>query len=518
MEFDYVIRGGTVVDGTGVRAPYPADVGVVGDRIAAIGNLGAAQAKHAIDARGHVVSPGLIDVHVHSEIALLGGRDQMAGVRQGVTTQLLSPDGFGWAPLDPPRAREMWQYTQFAYGNDRIAAGVSRDWPTVEAYLDRFPGHIPANVYPQVPHGAVRLRAMGWAPRPASDEELEHMTRAVREWMEAGAGALSLGLDYQPAANADLRELVTLSRVVASYGGIYAAHIRKQILGPEDAWQETIEVSRRAGIPVHISHERADRDTEGALERVEREGIDLSFDAYLYPAGMTHMAIMLPMDVQAGSVEDMLRRMSDPRVRQRSLAHLRQKLGQVGDQIIGYTASGRFVGMTLAQAAESAGKPWEAFVYDLIREENGLETFIIPWLVRGAERAAILERTAVHPRLMIASDGIYGIPHPHPRGYGCFARILGRFVRERGRLSLPEAIHKMSGLPAQRFGLRDRGRIGKGMAADLVVLDPAAVADRATWQEPRRTPVGVEWVMVNGEVVIERGTPMGRLPGRVLSR
>jgi N-acyl-D-amino-acid deacylase len=233
---------------------------------------------------------------------------------------------------------------------------------------------------------------------------------------------------------------------------------------------------------------------------------------------MTHLALYLPLDVQAGNLDDMLGRMSDPQVRQRCLGHLRGKLGQAGDQIVGYTGSGRYVGMTLAEAARSANKDGAEFVYDLILDEGGMEAFTVPWLIAGPEREQVLRRTATHTRVMIASDGVYGIPHPHPRGYGCFVHVLRRYVRELELLSLEQAIYRMSGLPAQRFGLTDRGQIATGKAADLVVFDPQTVADRSTWQEPRRAPVGVDWVLVNGELAIERGAPTGKLPGRVLRR
>jgi N-acyl-D-amino-acid deacylase len=254
------------------------------------------------------------------------------------------------------------------------------------------------------------------------------------------------------------------------------------------------------------------------LEQVGREGLDLTFESYLYAAGMTHLAILLPVDVQAGGMDAMLARMQAPSVRERSLDHLRGELGHRGDQIVGYTGSGRFVGMTLAEAAEAEGKEWADFAYDLIMEEEGLETFVIPWTVSDSESEQIIEQTALHARHIVASDGVYGLPHPHPRGYGCFARVLRRFVRETGLLSLERAIHKMSGLPAQRFGLVDRGRVEVGAAADLVLFDPDLVADHSTWREPLKPATGVERVMVNGEWVIDGGLPTGRLPGRVLCR
>ncbi len=514
MEFDHIIRGGKIADGSGVTPLFIADIGITGDRIAAVGNLDNAEAKSITVAIGQVVSPGFIDVHTHSELALLGGRDQLGGVHQGVTTQLLAPDGFGWAPLNFQQAKEFWQYAHFAYG----ATDLSFDWPTAEAYLDIFPGHIPANVYPQVPHCAVRLAAMGWAPRVATEAELGIMADKTREWMDAGAGALCLGLDYQPSANADLRELVTLSKITASYGGVYAAHLRYQIMGRSAAWEEIIDIALQAGIPVHVSHEGVDAENAPLLERVDREGIDLSFESYLYPAGMTHVVMMLPMQFQVGSPQEVLARLELPRTRALSLPYLREKLGTSGNQIVGHTGSGRYSGMTLAAAAEFAGKSWEEFAYDLVIEEQGVEAFIFPWQISEAEKEEKLRSTAVHPRAMIASDGVYNVPHPHPRGYGCFAQVLRRFVRELGLLSLETAVYKMSGFPAQRFGLKDRGRIALDFGADLVVFDAATVADRATFSEPLETAVGINGVMVNGQWVIQDGTPTGKLPGRVLRR
>ena len=511
MRFDTIISGGNIVDGTGKQEPYIADIGIQDDRIAAIGDLGQAETLVRISAEGQVVCPGFVDVHVHSEISLLGGRDQFAAVSQGVTTHLAAPDGFGWAPLSPEQAQEMWHYTQFAYGD----AEVPLNWKTPDAYLSIFEGRIPANLYPQVPHCAVRLGAMGWDARPATTDELKVMERTTREWLEAGACCLCLGLDYQPSANADLRELVYLSKIAASYDAIYAAHVRYRILGRKQAWEETIEIAQGAEIPVHISHERVDDEASEILDRVEREDIDLTFESYLYPAGMTHLAMMLPMEFQSGAPADMLANLENPEVREKSLAHLHGELRQ-GNQIVGYNRSGRFIGMTLAEAAKSEGKSNENFAFDLICEEAAIETFVMPWATPPEENEHILNRTASHPRMMIASDGVYNIPHPHPRSYGCFVQYLGKFVRERQLISLPEAIYKMSGFPAERFRLSDRGRISRGLAADIVVFNPETVADRSTWFDPVQSPVGVNWVFVNGVSVVENGNVTGQLPGKVL--
>ncbi len=513
MEFDTIIVGGKIIDGTGIQEPFVADIGIQGDSIAAIDDLSSAETSERIYAKDRIVCPGFIDVHVHSEISLLGGRDQFAAVMQGVTTHLTAPDGFGWAPLSQQQARELWHYTQFAYGDDEVPL----NWQTPEDYLNMFDGRIPANLYPQVPHCAVRLGAMGWDPRPATTDELKAMEKTTRQWLEAGACCLCLGLDYQPSANADLNELVFLSKVAASYDAIYAAHIRYQLIGRKRAWEETIDIAKHAEIPVHVSHERVDDEAAEILERVDREDIDLTFESYLYPAGMTHLAMLLPMEYQTGAPNEMLANLEYPDVREKSLPYLQQKLGE-GNQIVGYNKNGRYIGMTLAEAANKEGESNEEFAFDFIRDEDAIETFVMPWATSAEENERVLNRTATHPRMMIASDGVYNIPHPHPRSYGCFVQFLGKFVRERKLLSLKEAIYKMSGFPAERFRLSDRGRIAKGLAADIVIFDPNTVNDRSTWNDPVQPPAGVNWVFVNGVAVIKDSNITKQLPGKVLRK
>jgi N-acyl-D-amino-acid deacylase len=510
---DRIIQRGTIVDGSGERSPFVADIGIRRGAIVAVGDL-AADGVPTVDAQDLVVTPGFVDVHVHGERALLGGIDQLASVSQGVTTILSSPDGFGWAPLARKDAEALYRYTQFIYGDAECALASE----TVSQYVSTFRGRVPANLALQIPHCALRLRAVGWTGRPATPDELSAMLEGASEWMDAGAVGLCVGLDYTPSVHADLRELVSLSRLVTDRGGIYAAHIRKQRLGPRGAWEETFEIARQAGIGVHISHERVDDDTDPLLERAAREGIDLSFDSYLYPAGMTHLAILLPTELKTGSLEELIDRMHSPHVRAQSLPHLREKLSAYGDLLIAHTQSGRYAGIALSRAAHLARQSPEAFVYDLIREEQGIEAAIMPWRTTPIETDAMLRRTASHPAWMAASDGVYNVLHPHPRGYGCYARVLRRFVRQTGVLSLEQAVYRMSGYPAQRFGLGDRGTIAAGMAADLVILNPETVTDCATWAEPRRRARGIEWVLVNGEPVIAEGAPTGALPGRVIGR
>ncbi|MCZ6632289.1 MAG: D-aminoacylase [bacterium] len=511
MTFDILIQNSTVVDGTGKKPAFKADVAITDDRIAAIGDLSDAQADLTIDATGHIVCPGFIDVHVHGEIALLTGQHRYGEVSQGITTLLTAPDGFGWTCLSPEQTRELWAYTRFSIGQVDLPLG----WPTIEDYLSLFPDNSPANIYPQVPHCAVRLKVMGWDARVATDDELAQMGRLTRDWMEAGAGVLNLGLDYQPSANADFRELVALCKIAAEYGGIYAAHARYHTLGRKAAWEETIHLSREANIPVHISHERVDEEAAELLDRIDREDIDLTFESYLYKAGMTHMYMMLPMEYQSGSPDEVNKRLQDPTIRSRSLTELQKWLGR-GDQIVGYTRSGRFIGQTLTEAAEETGQSIAEFAYDILLKEQEHQVFVFPWQVDPEIAETTVRRTVTHPRMMIASDGVFNIPHPHPRGFGCFARVLGHFVREHQLISLEEAIYKMSGFPARRFDIPDRGELSEGKVADIVLFDPETVAAQSTFENPIQAPVGIPWVLVNGTPVIENGEPTGHLPGSVI--
>jgi N-acyl-D-amino-acid deacylase len=518
VEFDVLIRNGTVIDGSGQEAARPLDVGITGDRISAIGALEDASAATTIDASGRVVCPGFVDVHLHSEVALVtpGHPDRYGALLQGVTTQLLAPDGFGWAPLSPDQASALAEYTRFSHGE----AGMPVGWPSAEAYLARFAGRTPANVVPQVPHLAVRFGVMGWAARPATEDELERMRGVVREWLEAGATALNLGLDYQPSAFADSRELVELSRVAREAGAIYAAHIRYTDLGQEAAWRETMEIGRRAEIPVHVSHEHVNDVTEPLLDEAAR-GCDLTFESYLYPAGCTHLAMMLPTWAQAGGPDGIKVRLGDPEPRRVMRDHLQAQLTGAygrGRAVFVATQTGRYVGESLADLAAAEGRPIGDVALRIVEEEHPYALMVFHHgTTTEAQRDAVW-RTIRHARMMVASDGVYHGQSTHPRGYGCFARVLRLCVRELGAVSLEEAIHKMSGFPAARFRVPDRGLLRAGYAADVVIFDAATVADRATWEEPRLEPVGIDRVIVNGQTVVERGQPTGLLPGRVVRR
>jgi N-acyl-D-amino-acid deacylase len=409
----------------------------------------------------------------------------------------------------------LWEADLFLHG----PADLSPGWPTAEAYLDIFDGITPVNLVPQVPHCAVRYAVMGWEARAATDDELERMAGITREWLDAGAVALCLGLDYQPSAFADTRELVALSKVAREYDAIYAAHVRYNDLGKAGAWRETMDIGEQAGIPVHISHEHVTHDTKPLLEEAAQR-CDLTFESYLYHAGCTHLALMLPIWAQAGGPEGILKRLRDPVARARLRAHLDQRLGaDPGARAVFVdTQTGRYIGQSLDDAAADAGMAVPDFALQVLEEEHPYALMVYHRGTTPAYQEQAIRDTIGHPAMMVASDGVYHGASAHPRGFGTFARVLRLCVREMGAVTLEAAVRKMSGFPAERFGIRDRGLLRKGFGADVVIFDPETVADRATWEEPRLEPVGIERVIVNGEVVVADGHLTGALPGRVLRR
>jgi N-acyl-D-amino-acid deacylase len=511
VEFDLLIRGGLVVDGSGAPGQV-ADVGVRGERIAAVGDLAGAVAGRVLEAQGRVVAPGLIDVHVHAELERLGGRDQFCGLLQGVTTELMSPDGFAWAPLSPERFAEVRDYLQVFYG-DQLPAFNSA---SPADFLAQFAGRIPGNLVPQVPHLPIRVQVMGWAQRPATAEEIAQMLPLVRQWLDLGAVALATGLEYQPTMWSDLRELAALSRPVAERGGIYVTHQRGYWTHVERGLKETLAVGREAGIPVHVSHMAMTDTTESLVAEAVARGSDLSFEMYPYPAACTHLMMVLPGWAQAGGHAAVMARLADPGQRARMAEETERSLRERGRVLLaGVERGAELEGRYLDELAGEAGKPQAEFLFDLLLAHGGRALVVYHWPPER-DGEALLRRTVQHPLFMGGSDGLFAAGRPHPRGFGSFARFLGPFVRE-GVVPLEQMVRKLSGYPAERFRIKDRGLLRPGLAADVIIFDPQRLADTATFGHGRQEATGMETVLVNGVAALEGGRPTGALPGRVLA-
>ncbi|RKN79193.1 N-acyl-D-amino-acid deacylase family protein [Paenibacillus ginsengarvi] len=530
MTFDRLIKNGWIVDGTGA-ARFKADIGITGDEIAAIGSLEGAEAAEIVDAEGLIVCPGFIDVHVHSELALLGGPDQYAPIRMGVTTQLASPDGFSWAPLSAEQLTEMKDYLRTFYEDDCI--DPSRPM-SVDDLLRLFTGSIPANIVLQVPHGSVRQAVLNWETRTATDDEIAEMARLTREWMERGAKAFATGLEYEPMRRADLRELVALSRVTAEYGGIYVAHQRGYGDNIHIGCKETFAIGTGAGIPVHISHLAIDPAAAAQLEKGAAEGADVTFDMYPYPAGSTHLLLGLPPEAQAGTPVQVRERLAGAGFRRSIAAQVelafpqdRVRFASVGKPRPEAEYAGGTLGPVPGWIRDIRG--WEGKLIGEVRDELGIDlTDLICDLIVHTdypslmifhwppERHPYLEPTFKHPLHMVSTDGIYAGVSPHPRGFGSYPKIFREIVRENGWQTIEQAVRKMTSFPAERFSIARRGKLAKGYYADIAVFDPIRIKDRATFAEPRLTPEGVEHVLVNGRFVLKDGQVVPGHYGRIV--
>ncbi|WP_219416291.1 N-acyl-D-amino-acid deacylase family protein [Pseudonocardia nigra] len=512
---DLVLRNGWVVDGSGCP-PMRADVAVTGDRISAVERVPEGAGREELDVRGCLLLPGLIDTHVHGDALLGDPAVQEAALRQGVTTFVLGQDGVSFAPSDAATAAYAGEY--FAAINGPTPAEL-RGGVSLAELLAWYDGASALNAAYLVPHGTVRHRVLRDAERPPDAEELAAMCRLVEDALADGAAGLSTGLDYLPGRHADAEEIAALCAPVAAAGVPYVTHMRGYEALAHVGMAEVERITALSGVAAHISHYHGPANMlVGLVDAARDRGVDLTFDSYPYRRGCSLLAMLaLPPQVQ-GSVGDTLARLADPLVRTRldqewfpavadTLARL--TLAHVPSQRYGWAE-----GMTLPEAAAEAGTSVGELVCVLL-VETGLATGAIveqPAINTDADVRALLR----HPAHMGSSDGIYLGGHPHPRGWGAFARMLGRHTRELGDWSWAEAAVHLAGHPARRFGLADRGRLVRGAAADVVVLEPDDVIDRAGYDDPRRPATGVRHVLVNGAWAVRDEALTGARPGRAL--
>jgi N-acyl-D-aspartate/D-glutamate deacylase len=515
--FDLLLEGGTLIDGSGA-ARQPADVAIVGDRIAAIGALAPAAARRTLDARGLIVAPGFIDVHNHDEGWLLKRANFLPKTSQGFTSEVLMSDGISYAPLRPETARD-WVF--YLRPLDALRQSDYRGWRTIAEYLALLDRRTAQNTIALTPFANLRVLACSWRRAAADDMQVNLMRRELRAAMEEGAAGLSTGLDYISQCFATTDEIARVAAAMAPHQGVYVTHVRYK-LGTLRGIQEAVEIGRRAGVPVHVSHLKSGNEREANeiltyIDQVATRDVDFSFDIYPYMPGSSLLASLLPYEIWEDGPLAAPARLRDPL--------LRERFGQVvcdyplplSKMTIAWVASREnehLHGQTLAAFVEQSGKPVGDALSDLLIDEN----FCVLVVFHVADDCFV-EPFLQHPRQMLGSDGIWfpeGIVHP--RVYGSATRMLGPLVRERKLFSLEEAIRKMTAYPAQRFGLAGRGLVRQGNFADLVVFDAQRVSDQATYDAPHRLSRGIRAVIVNGVVVVEDGQPasLPEPPGRAL--
>ncbi len=527
---DLKIEGATVIDGTGT-AGGRADVGIRDDAIVAVGDLSREPAGSTLRASGRVLAPGFIDMHSHSDWRLWENRRAESKIRQGVTTEVVGNCGFSPAPASSEHLEALRGFAL------HVPAGMDFSWRSVGDYLRAFDQEGTAvNVVQLVGHGTLRIAAMGFARRAPDARELARMQQLFGDAMEDGAWGLSTGLIYAPGSYATTEEIVAVARLARRYRGFYASHIRGEGATLLDAVGEALRVGRQADVSVQVSHVKAAgrpnwgrvADALALIDAARAEGQDVMADVYPYTASSTTVRTLLPDWALEGGVEAMLVRLADPAERGRIRAELeappdgQSLLDRVGWENVMIAACARrkdAEGRRVSEIAAARGlDPLDAAL-ELIADEAGRAYMILFQLDEKD-----LRRALTHPAVMIGSDGSALAPYgplgagkPHPRSYGTFPRVLGEYARDQRVLGLAEAVHKMTGLPARRLGLRDRGVVRAGAKADLVVFDAKRVADRATYEEPHRYPAGVEHVLVAGRFVVKDGQHTGSLPGRLLT-
>jgi N-acyl-D-amino-acid deacylase len=525
---DLLIRGGHVVDGTGAPG-RDADVAVRGGRIAAIEPHSSRAARRVIDARGHIVAPGLIDIHTHSDFTLPLNPRAESKIRQGVTTEVVGNCGFSAAPALPGRVEMLREYLAAS------APGLPFRETTFADYAAAFPP-TSINVILQVGHHTLRLMAAGMEARPLTDAERAVMTRLLEEALVAGAWGLSSGLFTAPGGCADADEIHELARVLVRHGAAYASHIRDEANHVFDAVREAIAVADATGVHVQIAHLKlSGTDNWGGarrllaeIETARRRGVPVDVDAYPYDTATNPLRNLLPRWVMDGGIPAMLERLGRRDIR----ARLRDDITRNGLTNFGRIPSWDVVrlavsphlsdhaGRTLGDVARSrAVDPFDA-VCDFLVADRGETRILItsmaepdvreitrtPWVLAGSDANAL------------AVSGVTGQGKPHPRSYGTHARLLGPCVRDLKLFTLEAAVHKTTGGAARALGLADRGLLRPGFRADVTVFDPARIADQSTYSDPHRYATGVSTVIVNGDVVIDGGDHTGALPGRVLRR
>jgi N-acyl-D-amino-acid deacylase len=529
-EFDIIVKNGTVYDGTGAE-PKQVDVAIRGDRIAGIGDFKKANARTIVDAKGLAVAPGFINMLSWSTVSLIEDGRSQSEIRQGVTTQIMG-EGESMGPVnDRVREHMIRQQTDIKF---------DITWNTLAEYLQYLEKRgVSCNVASFIGATTIREYVMGFEDKQPTPEQLDQMRELVRKEMEAGALGIGTSLIYPPAFYAKTEELIELCKVAAKYQGKYISHMRSEGNRLLEAVDELIRISREAGIPAEIYHIKAAGkrnwskmdDLLARIEAARKEGLKITADMYAYTAAGTGLDACLPPWTQDGGYPALFQRLRDPAMRKKIAAEVSKDSDEWENLYIGVGSPDRILlfgfksdklkpltGKSLAEVARMRGKDPITTIMDLIledqsrigsiyflmSEENVKKELAKPWISFGSDEASQ------------APEGVFLKSNPHPRAYGNFARVLGKYVRDEKVIPMKEAIQRLSGLPATNLGLDHRGFLKEGMFADVIVFDPATIADRATFEKPNQYAVGMKHVFVNGVQVLKDGEHTGAKPGRAL--
>ncbi len=524
-----LIKNGMIIDGSR-KERFLADILIDGNKITKIGNIAKNEADVIIDATGKIVAPGFIDTHSHSDLKVLLKSESFIEpkIRQGITTEILGQDGISMAPL-PKAYISSWRKN--LAGLDGDSDELDWDWETTNNYLNLIAktGTGPNELY-LVPHGNIRMEAMGLEARPATDEELVKMKEITKREMEAGAAGLSTGLIYIPCAYSDTKEMIEICKVAAEYDRPLVIHQRSEADTIIESMNEVITIARESGVKIHFSHFKICgknnwhliKDILALLDKCKEEGINVSFDQYPYVAGSTMLGVIIPPWAHAGGTDNLVKRLGNPADREKMKHDIIHGI-KGWDNFIDFAGfDGIYVtsvktkqnedciGKNLLEIAEMRGKEKFDAVFDLLKEE---ENAVGMYDYYGKDEHIVTFMTREESN--ICTDGLLG-GKPHPRVYGAFPRVIGKFVREMKALSLEDAIYKMTYKPAKTFKIENRGLLKEGYFADIVIFDENTTIDKGTFSDPIQFPEGISHVMVNGELVINNYVKNEKLAGTVI--